>query len=186
MSTTEPKVRRQNRKAAEAKRGMRLGGYVRVSMVGERDVDSDSYITEDLQREKIEEWAQSKGVEIVGPVDGFYLDRDVSGKTMAALRGWTGCSRTFAPAGSRRDRRPVSRPAQSREARGCDEGGRGDGRAPEASRDPGHGGRRSDDINRELVLNVMLAIARLYGRPARREVQRVARQGDHGRPPALS
>jgi DNA invertase Pin-like site-specific DNA recombinase len=52
-----------------------LDAYVRVSRVGARDVESESYATEDIQRRQIERWAQERGVTIAA----WHLDRDVSG-----------------------------------------------------------------------------------------------------------
>lgn len=54
---------------------MRLDGYIRVSSVGSRDVASESYQTEDIQREKIEGWATQRGVKIAR----WHVDRDQSG-----------------------------------------------------------------------------------------------------------
>ena len=78
MDTQKPTIRRRPRKSAQIGAGMRLGGYVRVSMHGERDTEHESYITERDQREKIEAWAAEKGVEIAE----WYVDSNVSGKTM--------------------------------------------------------------------------------------------------------
>jgi DNA invertase Pin-like site-specific DNA recombinase len=52
-----------------------LDAYIRVSRVGARDVESDSYITEKVQREQIERWAELRGVKIAK----VHLDRDQSG-----------------------------------------------------------------------------------------------------------
>jgi site-specific DNA recombinase len=53
----------------------RMDGYIRVSRVGSRDTESESYITEAVQREKIETWAKLRGVEIAA----WHIDRDASG-----------------------------------------------------------------------------------------------------------
>jgi site-specific DNA recombinase len=53
----------------------RMDGYIRVSRVGTRDTESESYITEAVQREKIETWAKLRGVEIAA----WHVDRDQSG-----------------------------------------------------------------------------------------------------------
>jgi DNA invertase Pin-like site-specific DNA recombinase len=55
-----------------------MDGYIRVSRLGGRDVDSESYITEDVQRDKIETWAKLRGVEIVA----WHIDRDQSGSKL--------------------------------------------------------------------------------------------------------
>ena len=57
---------------------LQLDGYIRVSSVGDRDVESESYITEKVQREKIEAWAVAKGIDVVE----WHVDRDVSGGKM--------------------------------------------------------------------------------------------------------
>lgn len=57
----------------------RLDGYIRVSNVGTRDVESERYQTEDIQREKIEAWATQRGVEIAA----WHVDRDVSGAKLS-------------------------------------------------------------------------------------------------------
>lgn len=54
---------------------MRVAGYVRVSQVGSRG--GDSFLSPDLQREKIEAWARYREAEIVQ----WYTDLDVSGRT---------------------------------------------------------------------------------------------------------
>jgi DNA invertase Pin-like site-specific DNA recombinase len=56
-----------------------MDGYVRVSQVGKRDVDSESYQTEDVQRAKIEGWAALRNVEIVA----WHIDRDQSGAKLS-------------------------------------------------------------------------------------------------------
>jgi site-specific DNA recombinase len=56
--------------------GKRAVGYVRVSSVGGRA--GDSFISPDVQREKIEAWAAYRGYS----VDRFYIDLDESGRTM--------------------------------------------------------------------------------------------------------
>lgn len=55
---------------------MRLGGYIRVSRVGGRG--GDSYITKQVQRDRIEAWAKLSGAEIVS----WYEDEDRTGGTM--------------------------------------------------------------------------------------------------------
>ena len=56
----------------------RLDGYIRVSRVGARDVESEGYITEAVQRDKIETWAKLRGVEI----SHWHVDRDQSGSKL--------------------------------------------------------------------------------------------------------
>jgi DNA invertase Pin-like site-specific DNA recombinase len=57
----------------------RMIGYIRVSRVGTRDAEAENYITEDVQREKIEAWATLRDVQIVwAPVD-----RDQSGAKLS-------------------------------------------------------------------------------------------------------
>lgn len=56
----------------------RMDGYIRVSRVGARDVESESYITEAVQRDKIETWARLRGVEIAA----WHVDRDQSGSRL--------------------------------------------------------------------------------------------------------
>lgn len=56
----------------------RLDGYIRVSRIGARDVDSESYITEAVQRDKIETWAKLRGVKIAQ----WHVDRDQSGSKL--------------------------------------------------------------------------------------------------------
>jgi DNA invertase Pin-like site-specific DNA recombinase len=55
----------------------RIVAYVRVSRVGTRDVDSDSYQTESIQLEACQRWADERKIELVsGPQ---FVDRDQSG-----------------------------------------------------------------------------------------------------------
>lgn len=56
----------------------RMVGYIRVSRVGTRDVESESYITEAVQREKIEAWARLRDVRIIWAP----TDRDQSGSRL--------------------------------------------------------------------------------------------------------
>lgn len=57
----------------------RLDGYIRVSQVGTRDVESESYQTEDIQRERIQAWATQRGVEIAH----WHVDRDQTGAKLS-------------------------------------------------------------------------------------------------------
>lgn len=57
----------------------RMDAYIRVSRVGGRDVGSESYITEDIQREKIEAWAKLRDIEIAA----WHIDRDRSGAKLS-------------------------------------------------------------------------------------------------------
>jgi len=54
---------------------MKMLAYIRVSSVGDRDIDSDRYQTEDIQAEEIARWARAHDVEVVET----HVDRDVSG-----------------------------------------------------------------------------------------------------------
>ena len=60
------------------RKGALFGAYHRVSQVGDRDVETDAYMTEDVAWEQIDGWAKMRGVKIAD----HYLDRDVSGKSM--------------------------------------------------------------------------------------------------------
>lgn len=55
----------------------RAAGYVRVSQVGARN--GDSFLSPELQREKIEAWAEYRGVQVVA----WFTDLDRSGRTGA-------------------------------------------------------------------------------------------------------
>jgi DNA invertase Pin-like site-specific DNA recombinase len=63
------------------KRRDRYGAYHRVSQLGGRDPDSDSYVTEKMAWEKIDGWAKMHAGDV--EVVERYLDRDVSGKSMS-------------------------------------------------------------------------------------------------------
>src|SRR5687767_81749 len=98
MTTLDHKVTRRKREVAKAGKGMRLGGYIRVSKEGERDLDDpESSQTVFQQCADIVDWARTRGVTVVGPggvvaqvdddgrpVPGTWYDdtRSVSGKTM--------------------------------------------------------------------------------------------------------
>ncbi len=51
--------------------------YIRVSQVGDRDVESARYQTENIQLDEIERWANGRGVELVSGRQ--FVDRDESG-----------------------------------------------------------------------------------------------------------
>jgi DNA invertase Pin-like site-specific DNA recombinase len=55
-----------------------MDGYIRVSSVGQRDVESESYQTERDQQERIEAWAKQRGVEIAA----WHADRDQTGSKL--------------------------------------------------------------------------------------------------------
>ena len=57
----------------------RYGAYHRVSQLGGRDPDSETYITEQQAWDQIDGWAKMRDVEIAER----YLDRDVSGSKMS-------------------------------------------------------------------------------------------------------
>lgn len=57
------------------KKPLRLDAYVRVSRVGDRDVESKSYITEDIQEDKIRQFMKLHDYEF----GELHLDRNVSG-----------------------------------------------------------------------------------------------------------
>lgn len=68
-----------------------LDAYIRVSRVGDRDVESDAYQTEDTQRKAIESWARGKDFEIrwnepERNVSGGTLDRPVLNRIRERIR----------------------------------------------------------------------------------------------------
>ena len=62
-----------------AKPGDRYAAYHRVSDIGERDVESESYATEEIAFGQVDAWAQMRGLQ----APRRYLDRDVSGSKMS-------------------------------------------------------------------------------------------------------
>lgn len=61
---------------------MQLDGYVRVSRVGGRDVEAESYRTERDQRDAIQAWADREGHEVIA----WHVERDASGRRMSRPR----------------------------------------------------------------------------------------------------
>jgi site-specific DNA recombinase len=79
LEVSQPSSARQSSNGQPARRVLRLDGYIRVSAIAGRDPDSDRYITETIQEEKIRHWIKGKDDAVLGEL---FLDRNVSGGTM--------------------------------------------------------------------------------------------------------
>ena len=161
MTARKSTIRRTPRlSSAQARKGMRFGGYLRVSAEGERDTTSESYVTVKDQRGKIEAYAKRTGVTITewyddsGSVSGKTMDRPELERLRADLRAGTieGAAVAYL------DRFSRAKPSDAMEV--VQEFV--DGRWPLAILDME--GVDTAAPAGEFILSAMLAVARLYSR----------------------